>query len=275
MTRRLVDSVRAHPIASYVVLAVGVTWTLVSPLVLSALGVIDVRVPSWFHVFGAAGPFLAALAVERIVHGEAGTARLLRSLADWRLPWQWFLVAVGSPFVLFGVALVAVAVGGSVMAWPLATDATAVTWFAGSLLSALAYGAGEEIGWRGFALARLQADRSALRAAVLLAVVWGAWHAPFFLYRFEFGAVQVVGFLLGLLAGSVWLASLFNGTGGSVFAVASWHAAWNVVNLLALRLSDDVVAIMTTAVVVAAVLVVLVWKPATLAPGGRSAVTLR
>jgi membrane protease YdiL (CAAX protease family) len=42
---------------------------------------------------------------------------------------------------------------------------------------------GEEVGWRGFALPRLQARTSPLIAALTIALFWAPWH--FFLWRAE------------------------------------------------------------------------------------------
>lgn len=97
-----------------------------------------------------------------------------------------------------------------------------LAWVVGLLLSSVAYGFGEETGWRGFALPGLQRDRSALSATLILTAFWALWHAPFFFYRYEFGLGQIVGFFLGLLAGAIWLTCLYNATGGSVLMVAIW-----------------------------------------------------
>ena len=138
------------------------------------------------------------------------------------------------------------------------------------MASAAAYGVGEEVGWRGFALPHLQVDHSALRATTILTVVWGVWHAPFFLYRFEFGAVQIVGFFVGLFAGAIWLTSLYNNTRGSAFAVATWHTTWNLVNQLSLELANELAAIMTVTVIVVAIAVTAVWGPTSLADGPKA-----
>jgi membrane protease YdiL (CAAX protease family) len=38
----------------------------------------------------------------------------------------------------------------------------------------------EEIGWRGYAMPRLQTGRSALGASLILGPVWGSWHLPLY-----------------------------------------------------------------------------------------------
>ncbi len=258
---------RARPGAAFVALSFAITWILVSPLVLSGLGLVAWRVSPHWHVLGALGPIGAAFIVTFPVAGRGGLTDLLARMGRWRVGLPWLLAGVASPLALLVVAVVGVRVASG--AWP---DAGALAgrdavWWLGGLAAALAYGVGEETGWRGFLLPRLQARRSALAATALLTLAWAAWHVPMFAYRFDFGVVEVVGFFVGLFAGAVWLTALYNGSGGSVFVVAAWHATWNVVNILALPVSMAVVATMSTLVMVAAVVVVVVWGPRRLAPG--------
>jgi membrane protease YdiL (CAAX protease family) len=46
----------------------------------------------------------------------------------------------------------------------------------------------EELGWRGFALPRLQSKYNALISSLILGVIWTFWHIPFF---FTTGATQM------------------------------------------------------------------------------------
>ena len=88
---------------------------------------------------------------------------------------------------------------------------SAVSFLAYNVVS---FGYGEEVGWRGFALPRLQARHSAFVASLLLTLGWALWHAPLFLYRpgyTSMNAAGVAGWLFSLVTGAVLLTWLYNG----------------------------------------------------------------
>jgi len=98
--------------------------------------------------------------------------------------------------------------------------------------------AGEEVGWRGYALPRL-AERLGLPwASVALGVIWACWHLRLF---FLFDGADTFGqsfpvYLLSVTALSVAMAWLYWRTGASLLATMLLHAA---VNNTKARRSDD------------------------------------
>ena len=88
--------------------------------------------------------------------------------------------------------------------------------------------AGEEIGWRGYALPRL-ADRFGLgNASVLLGFIWGVWHLPQFFIRDGDSYRQAFPvFVLQVTAMSVAFAWLYARTNGSLLLTMLLHAAIN------------------------------------------------
>ncbi len=79
---------------------------------------------------------------------------------------------------------------------------------------------GEEIGWRGFALPRLQSRFPALTASLVLGGLWALFHLPLFFSRGggaggDMSSTPIAAFLLIVLAGSVLVTCVYNHTRGS------------------------------------------------------------
>ncbi len=260
--------VKRHQITAYFFLAYAISWLLVSPLIASGLHLTTLRFPTSWHAFGALGPVLSAFCITALAAGRHGIRRWAASIGRWRVGIGWFLTAVFSPIVLFVLTAVALRLAGA--PWPdfglLASKFSDSTWLLGVFVASLVYGLGEEPGWRGFALPRLQQRWNALAASAILALFWALWHSAFFTYRYHLGVVDVFFFVLGVFAGSIWLTCLYNSTSGSVLMVILWHTTWNMVNAIAAVVSAQIVALLTVEVIVAAAIIVVVWKPTHLSP---------
>lgn len=218
MNAVLLAWVKRHEVIAYSILAYVISWVLVAPLVTDGLGLTSWHISTVWHALGALGPLVAAFVVTTLVSGRAGVRLLMASMGRWRVGVGWVLVAVLSPFGMFALAAVMLRLVGQ--PWPdlslLANQFGNPTWLFGAFLAAAVYGLGEEPGWRGFALPRLQRCHSALVASLVVGGIWAAWHIPFFAYRYQLGGIDLLFFVLGVLAGSIWLTSLYNSTGGSV-----------------------------------------------------------
>ena len=95
---------------------------------------------------------------------------------------------------------------------------------------------GEEIGWRGFALPRMQSRFGPLKATLLLSVFWAFWHFPEFFSSAQLGGpgtglsafyIHLPIFLLMVVALAIIMTWVFNHTGGSVFIAILLHASFD------------------------------------------------
>jgi membrane protease YdiL (CAAX protease family) len=269
--------IRRHPLVAYFALALGLSWLVELPLALGAQGVLGVPVPYALHYLASFGPLLAALVATAVLDDGPGLRDLLARAVRWRIGLGWWLVVVGSPVALFALGAVASRlVGGS---WPEPGRLGEVS-FLGDVgpwvlpLWVVTFGYAEETGWRGFALPRLQARHSALGATLVVAALWVLWHVPSFFYLptyRDLGPGMLPGFALGVALGAVLLTWLYNGTGGSLLAVALWHALYD---LFSASRAVDVTAnvAMSVAVMLWALGVLVVAGPARLRwPSGRGA----
>jgi membrane protease YdiL (CAAX protease family) len=204
--------VKRHPLVAFFVLAYALTWPLIPLVSVSPLW----GFPALF------GPALAALIVAAITDGRAGLRDLLSRLIRWRVGVRWYAVALGLPMVL---ALTAAGLN-------LLLDAQTSVNFGGlSVLNFVVFAliVGEELGWRGYALPRLLAERSALAASLILGALWGVWHLPTFFvpgapqYGLPFSA-----FVLLTMAYSVVMGWVYVHARGSVLIASLLHGAINL-----------------------------------------------
>ncbi len=225
-----------HPLIAYFGLSYALSWLIWAPLWLPALGIeASPRLP-YHHAFGALGPIAAAFIVSGVESGRAGVDDLLRRMVLWRGRPGWIAVACVAPVVLLAIAIVAarITTGEHVSVSSIGRSRefpqfSAFAFFAYNIIS---FGYGEEVGWRGFALPRLQTKHSALASSLMLTAGWAIWHIPLFLYRPGYTTMSVAGvagWLFSLVTGSVLLTWLYNGSRGSLLVVAIFHAAIDVV----------------------------------------------
>lgn len=251
--------VRDQAVAAYVVLAYALSWAWWIPM--AVRGDIVRAGDGWpTHLPGLAGPAVAAVVVTALTGGTAGLRDLGARMVRGRVGWAWWALVVGTAaFALVG--LVTAAVAGDPLPGLdsfLRYSGTAEIGAVGVLaVIFLVNGLGEETGWRGFAVEHLLPRHGLRWTALVVAAVWGGWHLPMFWIDESFRAfgVLAVGWAIGLVAASVVLTWMYRETGRSILVVAVWHAAFNLT--AATEATEDVVPVVTSALVIAAAVWIL------------------
>ena len=121
--------------------------------------------------------------------------------------------------------------------------------------------AGEEVGWMGYAFERMQEKGSALRAALVLGMIWALWHLPFFVFVMPDPFVLTLQ-ILTLVATRILIGWIFINTRKSVVAAILFHTVDNSAlvtfpEIMAVKPWGP--AILCGLVVVAAIVVTLLW----------------
>jgi hypothetical protein len=173
----------------------------------------------------------------------------------------WYVPTV---FLMPGIAVLAY----GLMRWlhfPLPAPQFSVLSTLGMFLAFFVAAIGEEVGWTGYAIDPMQDRWNALRASILLGVVWAAWHiVPF--VQADRSPTWIAWQCLTLAASRVLLVWLYNNTGKSVFAVALCHAminvSWQLFPIHGSHYDPRITGLITA---LAAVIVTVVWGPRTLA----------
>lgn len=168
---------------------------------------------------------MMAVAVTFWEQGRAGCYALLGKILDWRVAGRWYLFAIGYMLsVKVAVALVYRALYGT---WPAMGHELPVVMLIATIISTPAQ-AGEEIGWRGYALPRLAERFGFAGASLLLGLIWAFWHLPqFFLAAADTYRQSFPIWSLGVIAISVAMAWLYLKCSGSLLLVMLMHSAIN------------------------------------------------
>jgi membrane protease YdiL (CAAX protease family) len=227
---------KRYPLGAYFFLAFIFSWLILAPGVAANLGWIEFNMDGMVLTFlSALGPLLAALIVRSSEHGQKGIQKIFQSVFKWKVGWKWWAAAVLLVPILMGAAVII----SRFVPIPGMEDGGNPTSAGGTLavlILLLFLGSfGEEPGWRGFALPRLQEKYKPVTATLILTFFWWLWHIPTYWTlpvaintRLQFGFLMAFGMQFAvLLALGLLCTWVFNGSKGSVLMAVLLHVSWN------------------------------------------------
>jgi uncharacterized protein len=242
-------SPKPRSLVVFFALAFGISWLVWIPTTLASYGLVPFPIESNLSgLLGAFGPFFAALIATAIYEGRAGFSMLFRRLVTWRVGIQWYL------FVLFWPAVfsltktgIAVVLGSAVpdfsqppfvQLYPLPPELLDTLPFVVFLpfifLQQMLIGSsmGEEPGWRGYALPRMQANQNSVHASLLLGLLWSIWHLPLWLTKDHSMAESFGGWsMFSLVATTILFTWIYNNTKSSLLLALLFHTSIAVTGL--------------------------------------------
>jgi uncharacterized protein len=217
--------VRRHPLICFYVLTYVITWSLWAPLVIfrdrlpGPLGLV-------LAMLGSLVPSALGILFVALLRGRSGVRTLLGRLLHARIGLRWYLAALALTMLVPLAVGVSVLMGGDT---PVVDNTIFGVLFLFAFMIFPGSALGEELGWRGFVLPRMQARHSALKASLLIGILWGPWHLPLWLTGSEGHPISLyVPFVVAVVASSVFYTWLYNNTGGSLLIVVLYHAASNL-----------------------------------------------
>jgi len=227
-------------------MAFGFGWTGLIPILLAenGFGVLPIELPltvaqTLVTVLGLALP---AFLVTAATGGREGVRDLLGRLLRWRVGVRWYLIAIfGLPVAMLLAAIPFLGVA-PLEALAQKRGLLFTVFLPGVVLPFLHTNLWEELGWAGFLQSTLQERRGPLLASVMVAPFFALFHLPAYFVAgwivdehtplselptvlLDYVVVVAV-FAIFFRALAIWL---YNVTGRSVFLVALFHAAFNMV----------------------------------------------
>ena len=224
---------RRPPVPSAVVFTINafaISWLCWLPLVASdhGIGIVPPSLSPLLVLLGTFGPFLSAVTIVARRSGFRGLREFIGQAFRWRVGIQWYAAALVAPAAIrIAVLYVHVLKGGT---FPDLSDPTRWLAIPSTFFLVLLIGGptGEEFGWRGFLLQRMQPVTGVLWASVLIGVITAFWHLPLFWIP---GTAQshlpFAIFFVRTVALSIISTWLYNGTRRSLLFVLLFHASLN------------------------------------------------
>ncbi len=220
MKNRFISFIKKNSVLAFFIVTYFISWILWLPLILFG--------ESNILILGTFGPTISAMILTLFLEGTLGIKMILKRFTIWRVGGFWYLFSFLSTACVVLITITAFRIFGNkefifndIRQWYLIIVAFVYVLF----LSVL----GEEIGWRGFALPRLQKRYSALTSSIIIGVVWGLWHLPLFFVKGNFHqTIPVILFMIQAIALSIIYTWIYNSTKGSLLLVHLFHTASNV-----------------------------------------------
>ena len=210
--------------------------------------VINNLLPESFFFIAASSASIAGIILTAIVAGKAGLRHLFGRIKIWRVGWMWWAFAL---FAVLGIVILGKVINALIGLDPLNLSnipqglVMVVPVF---LMQIFTAGLGEELGWRGFLLPRMQGRYNALVAGLIVGILHGLWHAPMFfvegLSPYQ-EMVELIGLIPAILgygifyvgSWSILFTCVLNNTKGSLLLIFVSHASqawvlslWNYTN---------------------------------------------
>ena len=230
--------------AKFFALTFILSWLIWVPLDLSHFGIafnIPESTSNIIRLLGVLMPAASALILTRLMSGRGATRGLWARLFLWRVDAKWWLAAVaGQPALLVLAAVISNLVSDSKdTPEPLISASAFIVNVVMLLIATL----GEEIGWRGVALPGLQGQTSAVKSSVILGLLWGIWHIPFWLLlgSFDQFGIGYLGLnLLFVVPLTFYITWFFNHSQQSLLLPVMLHMMFNIVNTILLPVTLNI-----------------------------------
>ncbi|MFO7891997.1 MAG: type II CAAX endopeptidase family protein [bacterium] len=188
------------------------------------------------NVLAVWAPGIVALILSRIISGKSGPNKLFGQLRRWRVGIQWYLLVLFYPAALWLAALMIDRVLGHsyhITILPIMEHFGPNSSFMIPIafISVLPNTLCEELGWRGFALPKLQKKNNALISSLILGLFWGIWHIPMWMGLGQTG-MDLLLMVINTIGAALLYTWIYNSTNGSLLLVWLFHFSMVVTQYL-------------------------------------------
>lgn len=176
----------------------------------------------WLFLLGTFTPTLAAVIVTGVKSGKTEIRELFKGWTKWKMNEISYLIAL-SPIIIILIVIGFFYLFGGQVNLNLSNILSLI------IFALLVGPIGEETGWRGFALPKLQSRYSAIKSTLILGTIWSVFHLPLWFVRDSMQTMPFWLFYVLIVASSFIYTYLYNNSGGSLLTTCLFHFSFNFV----------------------------------------------
>lgn len=182
-----------------------------------------------FITLGGFGPSTISIILTGFLYKKKGLKALFARLTKWRHNPVYYIISVFWVIGLFYISYLICKFLGS--NGEIAFTNAKPYYILESFILTLLFGGplGEEIGWRGFLLPRLQKKLNPLFSSIVLGIIWSCWHLPlFFIVGTSQYGIPFPFFMMTVIVSTIIITWIFNRTNGSLIFPILLHTCNNM-----------------------------------------------
>lgn len=163
----------------YFSLACLISWSAKFYLVSIDIGQVSSNIPKGLiQLVAQFGPSLAGLMIIFWEKGKKGVINIFKNVTELNVPYKWFLFALFFELFLFHIVLLFCGISGfgHVRIQTNIIINSYLNFLLNVVLLSILTGLGEEIGWRGYLLPKLQSKYKIIVSAIVLSIFNSIWH---------------------------------------------------------------------------------------------------
>ena len=169
-------------------------------------------------------PTIAATMLAGLNGGLDEIKKLYSSILKWKVNPFYFIAGFALMFVPLIIGILYLLLGGELTGSSPATGFTMNVFLLGLIANLYLGPLSEELGWRGYALPKLESRFSALYSSIIIGVLWASWHLPFYLIEERTPFYIYFPLVIALTILFTWA---YNNTGGSILVAVVFHFSFN------------------------------------------------
>ena len=186
----------------------------------------DILIYAPIVVFSPYGPTFAAFILTYLIEGKEATQTLWRKCWNKNVPYKWLLITfLWYPAINLLYRLLSAIIYNIPQPQLPSNPLIILIPFIASIING---GLSEEVGWRGYALPRLQSRFNATQSSLILGFMEGLWHVPlvFWIGDPRYG-MSITLLIIWQMIATFYRTWIYNNTNGSIFTAIMFHATGN------------------------------------------------